>query len=556
MIPGQISINDLLNENKSSEPIKRPRIGSCFSGVGMWELALKYLDIPHDHQFFIEFDKYPAASYKAIHGDIKNYGDVTKLNGDEVEDLDVFFYSPPCQAFSVAGKGLGAEDDRGLLFNDALRIIKAKKPKICIMENVKGLTSKKHSDFFKHIQGSLNRAGYTSDWKILNTKEHGVAQNRERIFIVSIRNDIYKGFSWPEPFDNGLRLRDFLEPYVDEKYFISKEKTAKLLEQLKQTQDYSYAIDANYYKGPSPSDMTKGCKRQVVVIPVAGPDYVEKRQNGRRLKEDGDPMFTLTSQDRHGVLIDDTQGFDGVRIYKNESPCLRSQRSGLKVFEATKQGYAIAHEGDSINLEHPNSETRRGRVGVGVGVAQTLTTSCNQAVVEPNEKFVGVWHHPFSKKQEFNGYHDKECQTLLATDHKAPKTILECVEPNAVKTENSRVCFKNDINQIGNIIETESFGGNPQRGRIYSIEGISPALNTVGGGGLEPKILKEYRIRKLTPKECWRLQGIKDEDFEKAEKVNSNSQLYKQAGNGVSVNVVMELIKMLIEYGYIEKGEK
>jgi len=197
------------------------KVGSCFSGIGCWELGLKYLEIEHSQEFCIEYDKYPYASYKAIHGDIKNYNDVTKVEGDEVEDIDLFTYSPPCQAFSIAGKGLGVDDHRGVLFFDALRIIQHKQPKLCIMENVKGLVGKKHKETFESILQCLTLAGYTNYWKVLNTKNYGIPQNRERVFIVSIRNDIDKGFEFPAPFDNGLRLKDLLEDEVDEKFYLT-----------------------------------------------------------------------------------------------------------------------------------------------------------------------------------------------------------------------------------------------------------------------------------------------------------------------------------------------
>ena len=387
------------------------KVGSIFSGVGMWELGLKYLGIDHKQEWMIEFDKYAIKSHKAIHGEIENYGDVTKVKGDELADVDLIFYSPPCQAFSVAGKGLGTEDERGILFFDAYRIIKAKMPKIAIMENVKGLTNKKHKETFETILRLLSDAGYNNYWDILNTKDYGIPQNRERIFIVSIRKDTDKGYQFPGKFDNGIRLKDVLEDEVDEKYYISQERVEKLLEQIKdKNQEVSYCIDANYAKGTTPEGFLNKSRRQIVAIPCLTPDRANKRQNGRRFKEDGEPSFTLTSQDRHGIL-----------------------------------------------------------------------TSA------------------------------------------APKRLWNIYGENL---------------------------GTGYAGNVWDSSKISPTLTTMQGGGREPMILTDYRIRKLTPKECWRLQGIKDEDFEKAEKVNSNSQLYKQAGNGVSVNVVMELINKL-KRGYL-----
>lgn len=162
-----------------------------------------------------------------------NKGDITKATPEELGDIDVFVYSPPCQAFSVAGKQEGVKDSRGKLFYDALPIIQTKKPKYALMENVRGLTGDKFEDLFADMLNELDMAGYNNYWQVLNTKDYGIPQNRERVFVISIRKDIDSGtFEFPEPFDSGLRLKDFLEEVVDEKYYISDEKTEDLLRQL------------------------------------------------------------------------------------------------------------------------------------------------------------------------------------------------------------------------------------------------------------------------------------------------------------------------------------
>ena len=369
------------------------KIGSCFTGIGAWEKAFEYLGIDYDLKFFCEFDKYPVKSYIEMFNEdeSKNLGDITKANIENLPDIDVFCYSPPCQAFSIAGKQLGFEDKRGILFFESLKIIQAKKPKYCLMENVKGLTTKKFNAEFQEMLKALEETGYKNHWKVLNTKDYGLPQNRERVFVISIRNDIEQEFEFPVGFDNGIRLKDILESEVDEKYYIAQEKCDKLIQQfLDKGQDFSYCIDANYWKGTTPEQYLNKSRRQLVTvpnvlrpvrteygkeirkqyengeiqesrhnmtelqpredgisntlttvqkdnlvcIPCITPDRVEKRQNGRRFKEDGELMFTLTSQDRHGILcIDDTQGFDGIRFYNDQTPTLRAKRSGLKVVE-------------------------------------------------------------------------------------------------------------------------------------------------------------------------------------------------------------------------------
>ena len=267
---------------------------SLFSGIGAFEKALDNLGIPYNLVGYCEIDKYASKSYSIIHGvpEKKNLRDVTKVTFYDILDtVDLVTYGFPCQDISNAGKQKGFTDEDGNrtrsgLFFDALRIINDYEPKFAIAENVKALTSKKFSEEFRIVLESLEEIGYNNYWAVLNAKDFGIPQNRERVFIISIRKDIDKGFTFPNAVPLDIRLEDVLESTVDESFYLSDEVLNGLSESV------------------------------------------------------GDVV---------------------------------------KVREATVKGYAEASTGDSINLEHPNSKTRRGRVGKGV--AQTLTTSCNQAVV-------------------------------------------------------------------------------------------------------------------------------------------------------------------------------
>ena len=497
---------------------------SLFSGIGAPEKALKNLGIEYELIGFSEIDKYAIKSYCAIHNvsEELNLGDITKIDIKSLpKDIDFITHGSPCTDLSLAGKEAGADKGSGtrssLMWN-SVEIFKHCKPKIILWENVKNLLSKKHKHNFDAYIEDLNNLGYTSYYKVLNAKDFGIPQNRERVFTISIRNDINKEFKFPEPFDNGIRLKDLLEKEVDEKYYINTEKANKLIEEFKSNNKNNEqkilvcgklnssqdGIVCNP-NGISPTHVAGHGNCPKVVCPCITPDRLNKRQNGRRFKTNDEPMFTLTAQDRHGILETNTLNFIGgigekdivgdnkslsrnypqgnrvydsnniacsqtangggiggktglylvgnldikgneqiKRVYSEEgiSPTLNTMQGGntqpkvmYKVRQATKQGYAIAEEGDSINLEQPNSTTRRGRVGNKI--ANTLTCSCNQAVVN------------------------------------------------------------------------------------------------------------EYRIRKLTPLECYRLMGFDDEDFYKASALNSNSQLYKQAGNSICVNVLEEIFKNL-----------
>lgn len=307
---------------------------------------------------------------------------------------------------------------RSGLFFEALRIIEETKPRIAIAENVKNLTSKKFNAQFQIVLESLEQAGYNNYWKILNAKDYGIPQNRERVFIISIRKDIDEGFKFPEGFPLRLRLKDMLDTDVDEKFYLSE----KMINYLTSTTDW------------------------------------------------------------------------------------QGSRSAI------------------INKD----------------IASTINTGEG------------------SRRCDSSNYFSEELP---------PNTDLKLI-------------------QVGQMYGTDK-EPNPQAGRVYSADGISPTVDTCSGGNRMPKVAvamrgrynnegkveqqleisnREYansittvqkdsmvadsmmRIRKLTPRECWRLMGFEDEDFEKAEEVNSNSQLYKQAGNSIVVNVIVEIFKNLKKY--------
>ena len=207
------------------------KVLSLFSGIGAFEKALDNLGVSSELVAFCEIDKYASKSYAAIHGvpESMNIGDITKVDEKKLpKDIDLITYGFPCQDISLAGKQKGlfnadGTQTRSGLFFEALRIIEETQPRVAIAENVKNLTSKKFAVQFKIVLDSLKAAGYNNYWKILNAKDYGIPQNRERVFIVSIRKDIDNGsFKFPEAFPLELRLKDMLEEEVDEKFYLSK----------------------------------------------------------------------------------------------------------------------------------------------------------------------------------------------------------------------------------------------------------------------------------------------------------------------------------------------
>jgi DNA (cytosine-5)-methyltransferase 1 len=243
------------------------KVLSLFSGIGAFEKALSNMGVPFTLVNYCEIDKYASKAYSLIHDipEDKNLGDITLVDTDKLEDFDLMTFGFPCQDISVAGKGAGIkEGTRSGLYYEGYRILKAKLPKYSIIENVKALISKKHKESFEMILKDLEDLGYTNYWQVLNGKDYGIPQNRERVFIISIRGE-HEPYEFPLPFDNGLRLKDMLEDEVDEKYYISDEKIKGLIERLKdKNQDISYCIDSNYWKGTTPKQFLEKSRRQLV----------------------------------------------------------------------------------------------------------------------------------------------------------------------------------------------------------------------------------------------------------------------------------------------------
>ena len=369
---------------------------SLFSGIGAFEKALERERVLFKVMNFCEIDKYAVKSYCAIHGVSEqiNLRDVSTVNTAELHDVNLITYGFPCQDISAAGHQKGFFDENGNitrsgLFFAALKIIKDTKPEYAIAENVKALTSKKFTTEFATVLESLEQAGYNNYYKVLNAKDYGVPQNRERVFIVSIRKDVDDGsFCFPKPQPLNICLKDVLEENVDEKFYLSQDK-------IKSLKASSFML-----------------KTKCVI---------EKE---------------------------------------------------IKIVGHTKSG------GESSAI---------------------LSTT-------------GI------------------CNCLSATDYKQPKQIVKDAK----------------VMQVGNLRQGNGWD-NPQCGRVYDTNGLSPTLNTMQGGDRQPKIVErahEFRIRKLTPLECWRLMGFEDTDFWKVKNSGiSNSQLYKMAGNSIVVNVLQAIFR-------------
>ena len=377
-----------------------------FAGIGGFRLGME--SAGHECVGFCEIDKFARESYKAIHdteGEIELH-DITQVSDEFVRGIgsvDIITGGFPCQAFSIAGNRRGFEDTRGTLFFEIARFASILRPRYLFLENVKGLLNHQKGDTFETMLRILDELGYNVEWQVLNSKNFGVPQNRERVFIIGHLR--------------GERTRRIF-PISGKNEQSDTESKIKVIGNTKNPNGTSHGSKSRVYDSNglmATLTATDYHEPKQVAIPVLTPNRLEKRQNGRRFKTNGEPMFTLTAQDQHGILLQDKK---------------------LKIREATTKGYTEAGIGDSVNIANINSKTKRGRVG-------------NQIA-----------------------------NTLLASE---------------------------------------------QQGVVGS----------------------DYRIRRLTPRECWRLQGFPDSAFDKAQAVTSNSQLYKQAGNSVTVNVIAEIAKRL-----------
>ena len=376
-----------------------------FAGIGGFRLGME--SAGHECVGFCEIDKYARASYKAIHntkGEIELH-DITAVSDESIRGIgsvDIICGGFPCQAFSIAGNRRGFEDTRGTLFFEIARFASILRPKYLFLENVRGLLNHDGGATFETIIRTLDELGYDVEWQVLNSKDFGVPQNRERVFIIGH----LRGGSGRKVFP------------------LSGDGAAITCEQPKINK-----VGNIRKKGKSQSG-------DVVSIDSLAPTLCSTTTQK-------DPLKVLIENEikQFGVLQPNYNQSGVVYEIDGISPTIRAYQGGnlepkIRVKEATKQGYQEAEIGDSVNLSHPNSKTRRGRVGKQI--ANTLLTGESQGVIEP-----------------------------------------------------------------------------------------------------------DFRIRKLTPRECWRLQGFPDWAFDKAQEVNSNSQLYKQAGNSVTVNVIAAIAKEL-----------
>ena len=287
------------------------KVGSDFSGVGAFNQALSRIGMPHEHIFACDWDKYARITYIHNYGEPKYFPKDVYEREIPKESLDIYMTSPPCQAFSIAGKRLGKADSKGILFFNSHEFIQVNKPRFFIFENVKGLLSDDNGNTFQEWVNMLggksvnglpilfpydNSVPYHLYWQVLNSKKHGVPQNRERVFLVGIRDDEDNSFQFPKEEHLTRRLKDVLENEVDEKYFLSE----KMLELITFNKKNKGEI-ANLNKGGERGSVYDS--NTEIMSCLSATDYKQPKQ----------------------VWIADYRYDEGMRVRKdNISPCLYS----------------------------------------------------------------------------------------------------------------------------------------------------------------------------------------------------------------------------------------
>jgi DNA (cytosine-5)-methyltransferase 1 len=486
--------------------MKTLKVLSLFSGIGAFEKSLENLGVDVELVGFSEIDKYAIKSFCAIHNvdESLNFGDVSKINKPELPDFDLLVGGSPCQAFSVAGHRKGFEDTRGTLFFQYVETLKHKQPKFFVYENVKGLINHDKGNTLDTIAQSFSEVGYRIDIELLNSKYFNVPQNRERIYIIGIRENLIENEEWnidekrngvlvngkrrlkdlgiksfnfkyPKQESVNLKLRDILETNVDEKFYISNDKAAKLIKQLEKTYTEPIIMDGKNSFGNNHKVFDNG-----IAPTCLSNDYKEP-------KKVVEPFIVDTRQHIDGCNMLgrlEMKGNDSIkRVYDPDgmSPTLTTMGGG------NTEPKIVIEDINCLNTYTNGTQTQQ-----------------QDRVYDPNGQMVALTS---SLNGRFNIISD-EVRPVLTPDREEKR----------------------------------------QEGRRFK-ENDEPAftVNTIDKHGVATGEYPKYKIRKLTPLECFRLQAFSDEDFQKCVDIGiSNSQLYKQAGNSITVTVLEKIFKELL----------
>ncbi len=515
------------------------KVFESFAGIGTQRMGLERAGIDHEVVGICEIDKFAIDSYQAIHGDVNNYGDIAKIDPKDLPDFDLFTYSFPCQDISMAGKQKGFDKESGTrssLLWECERIIEAKRPKYLLMENVKALTFKKNEGGYHKWLDTLTSLGYVNYSKVLNAKDYGVPQNRERVFCISILDDD-QGFEFPEKQVLETRLKDVLEHNVDEKYYLSNDRVKQLV-----------GIVRNWgVKGKTVFDSSIDEPKEKEIA-----NCITTKQRGISIrKSEGNVVVEPELIQTHKLNNDKRDNPERYRVFDKEglSPTLNTCQGGGRQPCIDE----VDNEPRIMQTHMLYKETRKNpsnnRVYDKGGLAPTLTCQTGNHLPQISIDLPAIAASRGRKKD------DKYIQQLEFNMNGISNALTTVEKDNYLVTSdnNKSIPIKNGTKKgyleahQGDGIDLINVSCNNRRGRVQ--KDCSQTLTCNNDRGV---VTDDFRIRKLTPLEFWRLMGIDDEDFYKAKKVNSDSQLYKQAGNAIVVDVLAAIFMQLFRNKDIE----
>lgn len=486
------------------------KVLELFGGIGACSKALERLGIDYEIVDYVEIDKYAVKSFNAIHNTNFEPQDICKWDKDI--EVDLIMHGSPCQDFSLAGKQAGGDKDSGTrssLMYETIRIVEKLKPKYVIWENVKNLLSKKHRHNFDAYLETMEQLGYKNYYQVLNAKDYGIPQNRERVFTISILgNENYK-------FPKGKELEklpiDLIEENADKKYDLT-EKNIKHY----QREFGSKGKELNLYE-PIPT-LTASMGTGGGNIPYF--TFPQKQELKLKLKD----MLEDEVDEKYYLSEDKIHSISHWKAY--QKPFEKVQGRNSIVPTLTARGAGEEHSG-MITYSDKLEETTN------------LQEECLHIKNNTKQGYVKKKYKEFIDENGyipdmFNPYNKSEIKDI------APTQSTQC----GSTTSSATILIKNATKKgyleayPGDVVYTNT---STKRGTVQpqSIQ----TLTTFQDKGV---VMNDLRIRKLTPKECFRLMGFDDEDYEKAANVNSNTQLYKQAGNSIVVNVLEEILRNLL----------
>lgn len=462
---------------------------------------------------FCEFDKYATKSYCAIHGvdESLNLGDITKVDETKIADFNMMTWGFPCTDISVAGKQKGFLDETGNktrsgMYYEGIRILKEKNPALSIIENVKNLTGKKFRKEFEMVLSDLDEAGYNSYYEVLNAKNYGIPQNRERVFIVSVRKNLDNGkFKFPKPFDNGIRLKDILEDEVDENFYLPDEKVEQFLENLH--------INTKRIKEPC---------------------AVKDDDASKLLNELKDEVTEPNSVKQLGNIVNSGNWNNPQRggIYSPNgcSPALNTCGGGglepkiLQVgkLNSSQDGVVVNPEG--IAKTHTAGHNNMPKIicGIDKSINETKTIDNANCITTREDRGIS------NRKSEGTAILETPDYSYCIDANYYKGTTPE----QYVNKHRRQLVFENSHNIQADGVYTNT-------SPAFTRKPLKDLSRTIKADSHPAGVYDGIRIRKLTPLECFRLMGFSDKDFYAAKEVGiSNSQLYKQSGNSIVVDVL------------------